>query len=245
MHEPKSKDPILSCLDAAVIYLNKNSGLFIFIATFALAIITYYYLVETRKTRELLQDDLFRRSLPVMFIPNPKINIKNGEIKTSIEIINKGAPAYDLNIVIFWFDGNKKIFSNTAFSYIGDVPVPLYRYKFNHPAEAIATITLPHRNKVENPNEVYILIILKYKIPINQECIFEKHAFKHESSAEIGRWNYIPFDKEEELYKKATEFKLKLESLTPNDENTLEIAREINTFLDFFFNNKNCATNSP
>ncbi len=216
-------------------FLDKHDGSLIFLATFALAIITFFYLVETHKSRELIEEDMYRRSLPVMVCNNPVNEKHEGKVITKIKVTNHGASAFNENIVVFWFDDDRPIFENRAVVIIEGARVPAYRLQLNHPPNVWREVTLGFSNikpKINNLNDLYLLVIVKYKVPLSEECLFEKFCCKYEPEDDVGKWKYIPISKVEELYEKARTFTLDSKVYSK------EVTEEIETFLKEFFQKK-------
>jgi len=209
-------------------FLDEHDGCLIFLATLALTIITYFYLQETRLSRELIKEDIYRRSLPVMFCNTP-INEKDKDrVVTKITVVNNGASAFAENIIVFWADDSRLIFENRTLVIIGETEVPIYRYQCNHPANSQKELTLDFskiKPKINNFKEFYLLVILKYNVPLSKECLFEKFCYKYEPKNDLGRWQHIPMSKAEELYEKAQKIRL-----DPNKE-----SKETQIFLENFF----------
>ena len=190
-------------------FFDRHSGFFIFLATFILAIITLFYLRETHLSRKLIEEDIYIRSLPVMVCNTPLNEKDKDRVNTEIKITNNGATAFDENMAIFWTDDNRLFFEDRAIVIIEGMKVPVYRYKFNHPANSWRKLTLDFseiKKKIKNLNEFYVIIILKYKVPLSRKYLFEKFGYKYEPKNDIGRWENIPIFKVEELYVKAKNF---------------------------------------
>ena len=219
----------------SISFLDAHNGFFIFIATVALVLITALYLKETRLSRKLLEKDIYTRSLPVMICNSP-VNEKVGDkIVTKIRITNNGASAFDENIIIFWVDHKQLIFENGSFVAIEGIRIPIYRYQSNHVTNSWRELTLDFsriEGKIKNLDELYVLIILKYKVPLSREYSFEKFCYKCEFENDVSRWQIIPIPKVEELYKRAHNFTLNRKF--PSEEKIGEI-EEIKTFLEKFF----------